>query len=571
MNEALEAFVAAERSGDRHEPDLRVLLVRGVTRSFGWFCLLVALGAGAGIVVGLVRPDTFVSKAKLLLRVGAREQLTAESMFGLQEGQRTPPPTVVDELEMLSDVNVFESVAREIGPREILRPADPGRDDGPLTPLPVRLLHRIQAVGIDWMTPEHECTSEDCAECLRSATKVLIENTDVTNEPGSNVIHVAHASTSPERARAVAVALTDAFIERHREQFSVQSLVEKNRSKVEEAKRARDAADALYLQDLNQVGYIDLAAQGPALQVEIGELEGELFAARMRREEISRQRTSLSERLTGIPPEIEVLQPPEMVPNEEYETQLDVKRSLLAQKYSVPLEIRAKEEIRLRERELDVMIAKIDEKLAQTPRTVAHTSKMGARAPLAVAQTRERRDIALMLRLDDLDFEDQGLAVRVELLGDRLAERRTHAEEVRKKGLVAALRRKDLASAREEEENRYQHLLERFSMLESLESIDLNEEANLSVLQMPTLDLEKVGPKRLSLFLKGLIAGLLAGAGFAVLRQGFDRKLRDPEAFERSRGLPILGVVPELHSLRVPYESAPGLGRSSARHAGRWN
>jgi uncharacterized protein involved in exopolysaccharide biosynthesis len=523
-------------------PDLRVLLVRGVSRSLPWVILIVFLGIAAGFAIGQIQPNTFVSNAKLLLRVGAREQMSSESLFGPDEGQRATAPTMVDELQMLADVGVYEQVARKIGPREILAVADPTRDDGPLTFPLVRVLHRVQALGFRWISPPHDCPAGDCPSCLRAATKSLVKDTKITNEPGSNVILVAYTSTSPEKARAVAAALVDAFIERHRDQFSIQSLVDRNRDKVERAKKARDEAADVYIRDVDQFGGDDIDVQGPPLLAEINGVEKDLFAARVRREEIVRQRASLSERLTGIPSEVEILRPAIMVPNEEYETQLALKRTLLAQKQSVPFEIRPKEEMRQREREFDEQIAKIDERLKSIPR--------------AVKQTTERREnvghSTMATRIEDLDEEEQALVVKIDLLEKRLEEKQARMSEIRTKGLVAALHRKDLAAAKDVEENRYKHLLERFSVLESLASIDLNENANLTVLQQPTLDLEPVGPKQVGLVLKGLIVGMLAAAAFAMLRQRFDGKLRYPETWERARGVPVLGLVPELPSLRMP-------------------
>ncbi len=133
-----------ERDASGPGLDLQRLLVRGVARSLPWVLLLILLGAGTGLALGLLQPNRYVSNAKLFLRMGAREQLTSESLVDLDERQRTPPPTMVDELQMLADVALFERVARELGPRVLLAPADPARDDGPLTPLPVRWMHGLQ-------------------------------------------------------------------------------------------------------------------------------------------------------------------------------------------------------------------------------------------------------------------------------------------------------------------------------------------------------------------------------------------------------------------------------------------
>jgi capsular polysaccharide biosynthesis protein len=47
-----------------------------------------------------------------------------------------------------------------------------------------------------------------------------------------------------------------------------------------------------------------------------------------------------------------------------------------------------------------------------------------------------------------------------------------------------------------------------------------------------------------------LLVGVVAAIALAVLRQRFERRLRYPEAFERARGVPVLGIVPHLSSLR---------------------
>ena len=538
-------FEEMSQEQDRPAPDLRLLLVRGVRRSWPWVCLLVVLGAAVGIVAGLVQPNTFVSNAKLYLRVGAREQITSESLVGMEGERRAALPTMVDELQMLSDVTIFERVARKIGPSEILQPADPGRDDGPLTSSPVHLLHRLQSIGLRWTAQQHDCsgadaTAEGCPTCLRLAAKALMESTSIVNEPGSNVILLSNTSTSPERARTVVRALADAFIERHRDQFSIQSLVETNRSKVAEAKRIRDEAANAYVEHLNQSGMDELDTQVIGPQAEITALESELFAARVRRKAIMHQRASLTGRLEDAPAEVEVAGPVVMIPNEEYETQLMLKRSLLGQKQSLPLESRTIEETHRRERLIDAQIEQIDQKLKQLPKAVAQNAEM--RENLGHS--------ALSTRVEDMELEDQELAVKVDLLQERLNEKRAGVRDLRKQVLVETLHRKDLESAREAAESSYKQLLARFSVLEALGSIELHEDPNLRILQAPTLDPEKVGPKRLTLLLKCLFAGLLAGVAFAMLRQGFDRRLSYPEVFERAHGVPVLGVVPELPALR---------------------
>jgi hypothetical protein len=255
--------------------------------------------------------------------------------------------------------------------------------------------------------------------------------------------------------------------------------------------------------------------------------------------------------LDDVPAEVEVSGPVVMIPNEEYETQLMLKRSLLGQRTSLPIDGLSIEETHRRERLIDAQIENVDEKLRQMPKTVAQNVEMRENLGHSTLST----------RVEDLDLEQQELNVKIDLLQDRLTQKQAQVHELRKDVLLEALSRKDLESARDAAESRYKQLLARFSVLEALGSIELHEDPNLRVLQAPTLDPEKVGPKRLSLLLKGLFAGLLAGLAFAMVRQRFDPTLSYPEAFERTSGVRVLGVVPDLPSLRR-LSARPSVGRS---------
>jgi uncharacterized protein involved in exopolysaccharide biosynthesis len=146
-------------------------------------------------------------------------------------------------------------------------------------------------------------------------------------------------------------------------------------------------------------------------------------------------------------------------------------------------------------------------------------------------------------------MKEQEVDVNIPAIDQRLTEKRKELSDLRKQNLSALLRQRDLESVRDAEEARYKALLQRFSALDELGNIDLHEDPNLRLLQPATFEPEKVAPNRLSLILKGLCGGLLAGLAFAVVRQRLERRLMQPETFERAHGLPVLGVVPDVASL----------------------
>jgi uncharacterized protein involved in exopolysaccharide biosynthesis len=528
---------------ERPEADLRLLLMRGVKRSWGWIAVLVLAGATIGLVVGLARPNSYASDAKLLLRVGTREQVTSETLVGLDGERRNSLPTVNDELQMLADASIFESIARQIGPAEILVPADPGRNDGPETSAPTAAMHSVQR----WFTraagPPHECEGSGCEECVRLATKALVENTKVTNDTGSNVIQVKSVSSSPERARRVVQALTEAFVERHRRQFSMQAIVDASRAKVDEARRARDEAEDAWAKHLTENGALDVEPQLLDLQKQVAEVEAELFTARTRRKAIARQRDLLAGRLEDVPPDLALSAAAVLIPNEEYSTQLELRKELMLRKHEIAISTPAmsSSEIHRREEIVDAQIAEVEQHLREMPRELAREGS-SAGAPLLPNPRFQRAE--------DLEFEDADLSVRVEELAIRLMQKQTQLAEIGNQWVAETIRRGDVVAEREAAVERYNKLLERFTQLQALAAIDLQEDPNLRVLQAPTLDLKSVGPKRVALLLAGLIVGLFAGLAVALLRQRFDRTLRHPDAIEIAHGIPVIGVVPRLPSWR---------------------
>lgn len=480
-----------------------VLFVRAVVRSSRWVLAVILLGGALGIAAGVLQPNRYDSNAKLFLRTGAREQFTSESLVEVDARQPAPAPTMTmaDEMQLVSDVAIFERVARELGPRVLSQPADPARDDGPLTSLPIRVFHRVQG----WIFRSMDELGADSREDdLRAATKTLRRNTTVSNERGSNVILVSYTAGSPETAQAIVGALTRAFIERHRDQFSIRSLLENSRSQLEDAKLARDEAAKACIDRVSQSEISMLELQLPHLETELTSIQNDLFVARLRRDEIRQSRE-------GVTAATEI-RPSEGLPKEARETPT----------------------------------AKPEPKFRVTPPTAARAA--GGRDDFAPSSIEGRSA--------GLDAEDEALRVKIGLLESQLDMKKSRLDEFQTQLLAATTMRKDLMATRDAQDSRYAHMLARLTVLQALENIDGDEGANLCVLQAPTLEAEAVGPKRLLLLLKGLLIGTVAAAVLVLLRQTFESRLCDPETFERAQGVPVIGVIPHLPSLRLPAQRA---------------
>jgi len=526
--------------------DLPRLLARAAWRSFPWVLLGVLAGALVGLALALARPNLYRSSAKLSLRIGAREQLGSEAWLEL-DAPHVPVPTLGDELQLLGDTTLFARVAGELGPARVLQQADPAREDDARTPAAIRGMHALQA-RLQRLLPGPPLPP---AEELRLATVLLQASTLVTPEPGSSVINVSHTATSAERAQEVVQALLVTFIARHRERYALTSVLERSRARLEEARLARDATATAYVEHVGRGGLTELEAQLPRVETELGAVESELFDARLRQEELNHLRTALARRLAGIPPEIESRRAAVMIPNEEYETQLGLKRMLLAQKQDLRILQRGSEESRRRERELERQIARVDQELATTPRTIPQGAEMQENLGHA----------AMEARILDLEVEQEALPARLTLLTARLDEKRARASELQRQLLAATMARHDLEAARDSAEALHGRRRERLAELEALASMDASDEANLRVLQSATLERDKIGPARARLVLAGVAAGLLLALALAVARQHLERRLRHPEDLHRLEGLLFLGTIPHLPSLRhltrlVPRGSA---------------
>ena len=453
--------------------DLWQLLVFGIARSRRLVLTSALIGLAIALAVGILTPNTYISESKLFLRIGRREQVTFETFAGSIEEPTASGPTIRDEMHMLSDRAIYERVADELGPAEVLRAADPSHYDDENTSLPTRALHELQALlyglggSVAMMTPDGG------PEALRAATKVLHEHSVLVTEPESNVITVLHTSTSPERARAYNQAIVDAFVDRHAGQFSIGRYLEENRRKLIEAEKKRDEANKTYFDLLEQCGFYDFEAQRPTLIAVLEEQEGDLFTALTTRGETIAQRDALLERIRGVPTQIEIVR--EVAPNPAYG------------------------ELRDAIADFDVTIAGLDVRISSLEQSV----------------TQKTDELA---RLRDCE--------------------RQHAY---------------LATTRDAAAERYQALVQRFDMLEGLAGLR-DEASNLAVMQAADVNYEKVGPQRGKVLVMGLFGGLFLGIALAVLRELLDRRLRWPHAIERTLGVRMLDVIPDIEFEDIDQE-----------------
>ncbi|MEZ5978693.1 MAG: hypothetical protein R3F34_10785 [Planctomycetota bacterium] len=451
----------AEPSGRDSARDRRLvirLVIQALWRSRGIVVATCVLGTIFGLVRGLSSPNTYMSQAKLLLRLGEREQITGESLLGASVS-RESSPTIEDEIHMLYDADVFSRVVRHVGPARMLEVEDPRDSDGDSTPIHVKAVHALQAALMSTGTRGGDLGRFSQRQLEFLATDALMRDTAIFAEHNSNVITVRTVSTSPGKAQYLAGLLVESFIDRHREQFSLDRYLPAYRERRDEARVEFDEARAALDRHIEQTGFLDVDMQRDLLLSSIAETDQSLSASRSGLEGLKREREITTDKLTNS------------------------RESLSATSYAT------------------------------------------------------MRD-----RLQSLDIEIPTREAAIEQQG---AELKRFQDELVK--LEESANVQDLLKAEiERTERLYREIAERLTKIEALAQIDVEGDTNLMPLQMPTLPLQKEGPKRMKLVVLGLAAGLALGFTIAVVRYFADPRVRFPEQLERDFEIQVLAAVPTL-------------------------
>jgi uncharacterized protein involved in exopolysaccharide biosynthesis len=449
------------RDGARERRLVARLALRALWHSRYHVAVLCALGLLFGLYQGLSRPNIYLSQAKMLLRFGEREQITGESLLGASV-QRESSPTIEDEIHMLYDEEVFLRVVNHIGPHRLLEVEDPRNGDGPSTPIWVKAAHAIQAVLMSAGSSTGDLSRFKTEQLAVLATDALMKDTQIVAESNSNVITLRTVSTSPGKAQYIAGLLLEAFIDRHRDQFSLDRYLPAYRKKHDDAKVEFDAAREALAAHQTETGFLDITTQKELLLTSIGEAN----------QTIATTKSSVQ----GL------------------------------------------------ERERDLTAAALAEN----------------RESLTSAKYAELRD-----RLQTLAIEIPTGQVAID---SQIAElERQRAELLR---LEASAKVQDVLGAEVERSGRlFREIAERLTKIEALAQIDVDGDTNLMPLQMPTLPLQKEGPKRAKLLVLGTAAGFALGLLVAALRYLFDGRVRYAEQLERDFGVRVIAVVPRFDLL----------------------
>jgi len=476
--------------------------LRFLARASRLLILGAVLGALVGAVVAVIRPNEYTSTAKILVRIGEREQATADTAFeDRRPGPRAGFDDLQNEIQLLSNPLLFERLADRLGPATVLQPYDPAAADGPDTAAPVRWLHRLQSWWGRRSAPDHCADPSSCPRCRRAAFVTLRDSTTIGAEPYSNVITVSSTANDPERARQVVDGLVATGLERHMEVFDTDPSHEFVRQEVETAVAEAKRVETALSEYRAKCQVFDLPGQSAEIQKRISALESEVGKDGERLVELQARAELLRDLLEKEPKIVRQVGRDEVV--NPYFTKLQEQLIKLHGEREELLTILKPDSDAIKTK--DKAIRLVQEELRLAPKFL-ETGNLEKDVPNPFHETYRHK-------LDEVRLERQGLepaaqerrrrltALRAEFLHLQQCEpelRELEREATKQRGTVAQL----------------SGALERSRVSNAL---DRKKLPNFRVIQSATLPWLKTGPKRPRLAVLGMLFGLMAAFSLALI------------------------------------------------------
>jgi uncharacterized protein involved in exopolysaccharide biosynthesis len=517
--------------------DLGNALLIPIVRS-KWVILACAIfGAAAGVAAGIIRPNTYASSGKLLVRSNTREESPDALLSGGGGTQSQLRDQVANEVQLLTVPRVFELVATKVTPPRIFSAYDPAADDREDTPYFTKLFHTYQA---KWFqadggsrTKKLGHSVDNCPKCIQEAVHALQTDIRLVVEPGSSVLTIVYSAHEPTLARDVVAAFIEAAEKQHRESFSSNSTFELFKNRYAESEKAEQDSATEFSDYRANCGVTDYETQRLASLNAVRELDAS-------KDTDDLQLKSLKSKLKVVSAQIADVKP--MIPQQ-------IERSPLANPDWALLSTRVltlQDQIAIlaakvggTTAERDAEKTALEKRLSMAQSQLDHTEQWIAQE--ATTQTAPNPEYTRLKQ--DHDQLEQQIAAQEEIVA-KGKERLQNAENRLKNIDSCAPRYKELEGAyttAKTIKEQYRLAFEKATFNNLLEDLQFT---NLWRIQEASLPYEKDGPKRAKFVIVGLILGLGAGCAFGFLRLQLDSNLRSPHEVESVLGARVLSVVP---------------------------
>lgn len=516
-----------------------------------WFSAgtLGALGLVAGLVIALLKINSYRSYGTMLVEPSSRAALTAESVLDGRIGEASRNANLLaKEMLVITLPEVFEGVVDQLGAQKILTMPDPRRDDGPDTDFIRKTLHDLQAYvhrdALAAQARERVDPADESWELRETALRGLSRSIQILPDNENRTLNVMCEALDPALAQDVVNAYMAAALKEHRVFFSQDRNLDFLDDRVAEVTARRDAAFGALAEFRGRMGVADLDAEKAWLTEQVYELRAGLGASDAQLAGRKKQRSFLEQEVKDTPTTVDVPAPGQQVENPEYRSLVDSQRdyekdlrvlelSDELDQFKLPKAAKLKQEIEA-----------IKQQIAQVPALIQLSATTLTQA--------NPRFLDLRTRLDEVLVELYGIEESDKLRRQRLGrlEERLGALENASNEYASLLR--ELRAA-QDQLNRFETSREELALREKLDTKDLT---NLRILMEASFDPVKSGPQRSKYLVYGLAMGLMAGLGQAFLRVLLDRVLRTQTDAKGAGWRPLLEISMRLLKARKAAKAA---------------
>jgi uncharacterized protein involved in exopolysaccharide biosynthesis len=520
-----------------------------------WLVLgVVLLGGAAGVAYGIVQANSYLSTAKLLVRYGAREEVSPDTALGSssQPAAAQPRDLVNNELELLSVPQVYESVVREITAQRLLTAYDPTVDDDATTSGPLRLFHKFQGWWFRTSKPAQSRQLghpiDDCPTCTSEMARGLMKELTLNPEPGTSVITIAFAAHDPALARDVVGAFLKAAEARHRQAFSSNATLEFLAERLDDSLNDVRKKETEFSEYKLSCQVFDYDNQRTQLMTQSQDLDKTAAENNATLAKLKGSLETAQALLAEQPEMVKELVDRPLVPNPEWQAMRT--RIFTLQDQLAEIENRVGGTTAEREAARE----SLQKRIASTTEALKQQLEFVEQAPI-LRDVPNQRHQRLAQDIEDLKQQISGL----EKSNGKVVEQ---LQSVRRKIVTTEEcepKYHYLESAAKNARANYDTFLKAHEHTTTLNLMDQVEFSSLRRIQDPTLPFEKEGPKRAKFLIIGLLLGAFVGGALAFGRSTVDPYVRSPADVERLFGLRVVGVLPRS---RLPWRL-----RRRMRHA----
>ncbi|MBX3503159.1 MAG: polysaccharide biosynthesis tyrosine autokinase [Alphaproteobacteria bacterium] len=483
--------------------------------------------AAATTAVALSLPSRYVAEARVLVGIQGPRAFNIEAAVNdvSPDAER-----VQNEGFILQSRILAKQVIERLRLRENPEFNPPPRQPAAWT----RVLDPARYLPDDWMEwlderrPKPAPTAPDPAAAAAAAENriidILLSRVDVSTLGRSHVLSVRAESENPATAASLANVLAEVYLETQRqEKIASMGRVEQflmNRiTELREQVRRSDEAVEDYRREH---GLYKSASSGSVTAQQLSELNTQLLAAQTAKVEAEARLREARELTRG---------------GQDHDSVPDVLRS--------PLIASLKQAQAAAERKAAELSASYGER---------HPMMRSARADAANIAARVRAEIAKTI--DGLAREARQTAARYESLNQNFERLKKTMGTVNNASIQLEALERDAAVNR----SLLEAMLQRAKQAIGIEDF---QQANAKLVSPASPPVAPSYPPKMLIVFVGTLAGLMAGAAIALLREGSDRTFRRADQVVSTTGLPVMSVVPHLagrtpapvHVLRQPVSA----------------